>query len=123
MLENETVKAVHFVGSTRVAEYIYQTGTKFNKRVAALGSGKNFMIVMPDTDLEKAANAFIGAAYGAASQRCMALSGAIPVGKETADRFVAILKEKIGKLKVGPYTDDEVDFGPVISKESRNFRI
>lgn len=119
LLENETVKAVHFVGSTRVAEYIYQTGTKFNKRVAALGGGKNFMIVMPDTDLEKAANAFIGAAYGAASQRCMALSGAIPVGKETADRFVAILKEKIGKLKVGPYTDDEVDFGPVISKESK----
>lgn len=119
ILENETVKAIHFVGSTPVAEYIYQTGTKYNKRVAALGGGKNFMIVMPDADLEKAANAFIGAAYGAASQRCMALSGVIPVGKDTADRFVAILKEKINKLKVGPYTDKEVDFGPVISKESK----
>ncbi|QBK25065.1 CoA-acylating methylmalonate-semialdehyde dehydrogenase [Ureibacillus thermophilus] len=119
ILENETVKAIHFVGSTPVAEYIYQTGTKYNKRVAALGGGKNFMIVMPDADLEKAANAFIGAAYGAASQRCMALSGVIPVGKETADQFVAILKEKIAKIKVGPYTDEEVDFGPVISKESK----
>ncbi|MED3764352.1 CoA-acylating methylmalonate-semialdehyde dehydrogenase [Ureibacillus sp. FSL K6-8385] len=119
LLENEEVKAVHFVGSTRVAEYVYQTGTKFNKRVAALGGGKNFMIVMPDTDLDQAANAFIGAAYGAASQRCMALSGVIPVGKETGDKLVAILKDKIGKLKVGPYTDDETDFGPVISKESK----
>mgnify|MGYP000958560975 FL=1 len=119
LLENETVQAIHFVGSTPVAEYIYQTGTKYNKRVAAFGGGKNFMIVMPDADLEKTANAFLGAAFGAASQRCMALSGAIPVGKETADRFVKILKEKISKLKVGPYTGDEVDFGPVISKESK----
>ncbi|WP_096550188.1 CoA-acylating methylmalonate-semialdehyde dehydrogenase [Ureibacillus thermosphaericus] len=119
LLENDTVQAIHFVGSTPIAEYIYHTGTKYNKRVAALGGGKNFMIVMPDADLEKAANAFIGAAYGAASQRCMALSGVIPVGKETADKLVAILKEKIEKLKVGPYTDDNVDFGPVISKESK----
>lgn len=119
LLENEAVQAISFVGSTPVAEYIYQTGTKHNKRVAAFGGGKNFMIVMPDANLEQTANAFLGAAYGAASQRCMAISGAIPVGRETADRFVAILKEKIQALKVGPYTDPSVDFGPVITKQSK----
>lgn len=119
LLENPTIQAISFVGSTPVAEYIYQTGTKHNKRVAAFGGGKNFMIVMPDADLEKTANAFIGAAYGAASQRCMAISGIIAVGKETADKIVAILKEKIENLKVGPYTDDEVDFGPVITEQSK----
>lgn len=120
LLENKTIEAISFVGSTPVAEYIYQTGTRHNKRVAALGGGKNFMIVMPDADLEKTANAFLGAAYGAASQRCMAISGAIPVGKETADRFAAILKEKIENLKVGPYTDETVDFGPVITQQSKD---
>ncbi|WP_042346163.1 CoA-acylating methylmalonate-semialdehyde dehydrogenase [Bacillus massiliigorillae] len=120
LLENPTIQAISFVGSTPVAEYIYQTGTKHNKRVAAFGGGKNFMIVMPDANLEQTANAFLGAAYGAASQRCMAISGAIPVGKETADRFVAILKEKVAALKVGPYTDDSSDFGPVITEQSKN---
>ncbi|MBM7609858.1 malonate-semialdehyde dehydrogenase (acetylating)/methylmalonate-semialdehyde dehydrogenase [Lysinibacillus composti] len=120
LLENKTIEAISFVGSTPVAEYIYQTGTNYNKRVAAFGGGKNFMVVMPDADLEKTANAFLGAAYGAASQRCMAISGAIPVGKETADKFVAILKEKIENLKVGPYTDAEVDFGPVITQQSKD---
>ncbi len=119
LLENETIQAISFVGSTPVAEYIYQTGTKHNKRVAAFGGGKNFMIVMPDANLEQTANAFLGAAYGAASQRCMAISGAIAVGKETEQKFIAILKEKIANLKVGPYTDPEVDFGPVITKQSK----
>lgn len=120
LLVNPTVQAVSFVGSTPVAEYIYQTGTSYNKRVAAFGGGKNFMIVMPDADLEKTANAFIGAAYGAASQRCMAISGAMVVGEETADQFVTILKEKIENLKVGPYTDNEVDFGPVITQQAKD---
>lgn len=120
LLENKAIEAISFVGSTPVAEYIYQKGTSHSKRVAALGGGKNFMIVMPDADLEKTANAFLGAAYGAASQRCMAISGAIPVGKETADRFVAILKEKVEQLKVGPYTDETVDFGPVITQQSKD---
>ena len=119
LLENPEVQAISFVGSTRVAEYVYQTGTKYGKRVAAFGGGKNHMIIMPDADLEQAASAFLGAAYGAASQRCMAISAAMPVGQETADRFVAIIKEKIEKLKVGPYTEKDVDFGPVISKESK----
>lgn len=120
LLENKTIEAISFVGSTPVAEYIYQTGTSHNKRVSAFGGGKNFMIVMPDADLEKTANAFLGAAYGAASQRCMAISGAIPVGKNTADQFVAILKEKIENLKIGPYTDETADFGPVITQQSKD---
>jgi len=119
LLKNEDVKAISFVGSTRIAEYIYQTGTQHGKRVAAFGGGKNHMIIMPDADLEQAATAFLGAAYGAASQRCMAISTAMPVGEETAEKFVSILNEKVRALKVGPYTDEQVDFGPVISKEAK----
>jgi len=120
LLENKEIQAISFVGSTPVAEYIYQTGTKHNKRVAAFGGGKNFMIVMPDANLEQTANAFLGAAYGAASQRCMAISGALVVGKDTEQRFTDILKEKISQLKIGPYTDHEVDFGPVITQQSKD---
>ncbi|MGE7114666.1 CoA-acylating methylmalonate-semialdehyde dehydrogenase [Lysinibacillus sp. NPDC047702] len=120
LLVNKEIQAISFVGSTPVAEYIYQTGTKHNKRVAAFGGGKNFMIVMPDANLEQTANAFLGAAYGAASQRCMAISGALVVGKDTEQRFTDILKEKITKLKIGPYTDHEVDFGPVITQQSKD---
>ena len=119
LLTNSTVQAISFVGSTPVAKYIYETGAKNGKRVAALGGGKNNMVVMPDADLEVVANAFLGAAYGAASQRCMAISNIIPVGQETADRLVEVLKEKVTALKVGPYTDPEVDFGPVITKQSK----
>lgn len=119
LLENPTVEAISFVGSTPVADYIYATGAKHGKRVTALGGGKNNMVVMPDADLEQVANAFLGAAYGAASQRCMAISTIIPVGEETADNLVKVLADKISKLKVGPYTDPEVDFGPVITKQSK----
>lgn len=119
LLENPAVQAISFVGSTPVAKYIYETGSKNGKRVTALGGGKNNMVVMPDADLEQVANAFIGAAYGAASQRCMAISTIMPVGKDTADRLVDILKEKISNLKVGPYTNPDSDFGPVISQHSK----
>ncbi len=101
ILENPTVQAISFVGSTPVAKYIYETGTKYGKRVTALGGGKNNMVVMPDADLEQVANAFIGAAYGAASQRCMAISTIMPVGQDTANRLVAILKEKNFCIKSG----------------------
>ena len=120
LLENPKVQAISFVGSTPVAKYIYETGAKYGKRVTALGGGKNNMVVMPDADLEQVANAFIGAAYGAASQRCMAISTIMPVGEETADRLVAILKEKIAALKVGAYTETATDFGPVISQQSKD---
>lgn len=119
ILENPKVQAVSFVGSTPVAKYIYETGAKYGKRVTALGGGKNNMVVMPDADLEQVANAFIGAAYGAASQRCMAISTLMPVGEETADRLVAILKVKIAALKVGSYREADTDFGPVISQQSK----
>jgi malonate-semialdehyde dehydrogenase (acetylating) / methylmalonate-semialdehyde dehydrogenase len=119
LLENPTVQAISFVGSTPVAKYIYETGAKYGKRVTALGGGKNNMVVMPDADLEQVANAFMGAAYGAASQRCMAISTIMPVGEETANQLVSILKEKIRNLKVGSYTEEGTDFGPVISKESK----
>lgn len=119
LLENPAVQAISFVGSTPVAKYIYETGAKYGKRVTALGGGKNNMVVMPDADLEQVANAFIGAAYGAASQRCMAISTLVAVGDDTAERIVGILKEKISALKVGLYTDPETDFGPVISQQSK----
>ena len=119
LLENPTIQAISFVGSTPVAKYIYESAAKYGKRVTALGGGKNNMVVMPDADLEQVANAFIGAAYGAASQRCMAISTIMPVGEETANKLVAILKEKISKLKVGSFTEEGTDFGPVISKESK----
>ena len=106
LLENPTIQAISFVGSTPVAKYIYETGSKHGKRVTALGGGKNNMVVMPDADLEQVANAFIGAAYGAASQRCMAISTIMPVGEETANKLVEILKDKISKLKVGSYTEE-----------------
>jgi len=119
LLSNPKVEAVSFVGSTPVAETIYATASKFGKRVTALGGGKNNMVVMPDADLEHVANAFLGAAYGAASQRCMAISTIIPVGEDTANKLVTLLAEKIAKLKVGPYTDSDVDFGPVITQHSK----
>lgn len=119
LLENETVQAISFVGSTPVAKYIYETGAKYGKRVTALGGGKNNMVVMPDANLEQVADAFIGAAYGAASQRCMAISTIMPVGKETADKLVEILKEKIASLKVGSYEEIDTDFGPVISPQAK----
>lgn len=118
LLENPAIQAVSFVGSTPVAHYIYETSSKFGKRVVALGGGKNNMVVMPDADLEQVANAFISAGYGAASQRCMAISTLMPVGKETADRLVEILKEKIDNLKVGAYTEG-ADYGPVISRQAK----
>ncbi len=120
LLENPTVEAISFVGSTPVADYIFATGSRHGKRVTALGGGKNNMIVMPDADLEQVSNAFLGAAYGAASQRCMAISTIIPVGEETANNLVKVLADKIAKLKVGPYTDPDVDFGPVITQQSKD---
>jgi len=119
LLSHPAIEAISFVGSTPVAEAIYTTASKYGKRVTALGGGKNNMVVMPDADLEHVANAFLGAAYGAASQRCMALSTIIPVGEDTANKLVTILADKIAKLKVGPYTDSDVDFGPVITQQSK----
>lgn len=118
-LEHPDIAAVSFVGSTRVGEYVYQRGSAHNKRVAAFTGGKNHMVVMPDADLESAANAFVSAGFGSASQRCMAVSLLLPVGEATAERLRALIIPKIRALKVGPYNDAAADFGAVISAESR----
>ncbi|OCA92110.1 CoA-acylating methylmalonate-semialdehyde dehydrogenase [Pseudobacillus wudalianchiensis] len=119
LLKHPDVPAISFVGSTKVAQYIYEEGCRHHKRVAAFGGGKNHMIIMPDADLDHAVNSFLGAAYGAASQRCMAISAAVPVGEKTAEAFVAKLKKRVEELKVGAYNDEKADFGALISKESK----
>jgi malonate-semialdehyde dehydrogenase (acetylating)/methylmalonate-semialdehyde dehydrogenase len=116
ILDNETISAVGFVGSTPIAEYIYGRGCSNGKRVQCFGGAKNHMIIMPDADMDQAADALVGAGYGAAGERCMAISVAVPVGEETADRLIEKLVPKIEALKVGPYTaGDDVDFGPVVT--------
>ncbi|WP_333669949.1 CoA-acylating methylmalonate-semialdehyde dehydrogenase [Acinetobacter guillouiae] len=119
LLEHPEIAAVSFVGSTQIGEYVYQKGTSHNKRVAAFTGGKNHMVVMPDADLEAAANAFVSAGFGSASQRCMAVSLLIPVGAETADHLRQRIVEKIKALKVGSYNDPTADFGAVISAQSQ----
>jgi len=121
ILDNETVQAVGFVGSTPIAQYIYGRACSNGKRAQCFGGAKNHMIIMPDADLDKAADALVGAGFGAAGERCMAISVAVPVGKETADRLIEKLVPRIEKLKVGPYTaGDDVDFGPVITKQAQD---
>ena len=112
LLHHPLVEAVSFVGSTPIAEYIYHTGTANNKRVQALGGAKNHMIIMPDADLDQAADALIGAGFGSAGERCMAVSVAVPVGDETADAIRERLIPRIQALKVGAYNDPDADFGP-----------
>ncbi|MCV2880840.1 CoA-acylating methylmalonate-semialdehyde dehydrogenase [Actibacterium sp. XHP0104] len=120
LLDNETIQAVAFVGSTSIAQYIYSRATANGKRAQCFGGAKNHMIIMPDADLDKAADALVGAGFGAAGERCMAISVAVPVGEETADRLIEALVPRIEKLKVGPYTAGEgVDFGPVITAAAK----
>ena len=120
ILDNETIQAVGFVGSTPIAQYIYGRAASNGKRAQCFGGAKNHMIIMPDADLDKAADALVGAGYGAAGERCMAISVAVPVGEKTADALVERLVPRIEALKVGPYTaGDDVDFGPVITKASQ----
>jgi malonate-semialdehyde dehydrogenase (acetylating) / methylmalonate-semialdehyde dehydrogenase len=116
LLDHPDIKAVSFVGSTPIAQYVYERGTRAGKRVQALGGAKNHMIIMPDADMDQAANALMGAGYGAAGERCMAISVAVPIGEETADRLVAALKPKVEALKIGPSTDETAEMGPVITR-------
>lgn len=120
ILHNDIVQSVGFVGSTPIAEYIYATGCANGKRVQCFGGAKNHMIIMPDADMDQAADALIGAGYGAAGERCMAISVAVPVGDDTADRLISKLVPRIEKLKVGPYTSgDDVDYGPVVTAAAK----
>ena len=120
ILDNPTIQAVGFVGSTPIAEYIYSRGCANGKRVQCFGGAKNHMIVMPDADMDQAADALVGAGYGAAGERCMAISVAVPVGDETADRLIEKLVPRIEKLKVGPYSaGDDVDYGPLVTGQAK----
>jgi len=119
LLDHPDVKAVSFVGSTPIAEYVYRRGTDSAKRVQALGGAKNHMIVMPDADMDQAADALMGAGYGSAGERCMAVSVAVPIGEETAGKLVDALKPKVEALKIGPSTDETAEMGPVITAEAK----
>ena len=120
LLHSDIVQSIGFVGSTPIAEYIYATGCANGKRVQCFGGAKNHMIIMPDADLDQAADALLGASYGAAGERCMAISVAIPVGEETADKLIEKLVPRIETLKVGPYTaGNDVDYGPVITSAAK----
>ncbi len=120
ILDNETIQAIGFVGSTPIAHYIYSRGCAAGKRVQCFGGAKNHMIIMPDADMDQAADALVGAGYGAAGERCMAISVAVPVGEGTADALIERLVPRIEKLKVGPYTaGDDVDYGPVVTKAAQ----
>ncbi len=117
ILTHPVIQAVSFVGSTPIAEYVYREGTKHGKRVQALGGAKNHLIVMPDADLDQAADALVGSAYGSAGERCMAISVAVVVGNQTADKLIAKLQDRIAGLCVGDGMKEEADFGPLITKQ------
>jgi malonate-semialdehyde dehydrogenase (acetylating)/methylmalonate-semialdehyde dehydrogenase len=120
ILDDETVQAVGFVGSTPIAQYIYGRAANNGKRAQCFGGAKNHMIIMPDADMDKAADALVGAGFGAAGERCMAISVAVPVGEETANALRERLIPRVENLKVGPYTaGDDVDYGPVITSAAK----
>ena len=119
LLEDPRVKGIGFVGSTPIAQYIYATAAAHGKRAQCFGGAKNHMVILPDADLEMAADALIGAGYGSAGERCMAVSVAVPVGRETADALVAKLEERVKALKVGHSLDKDSDFGPVVAASAK----
>lgn len=119
ILTHKDIQAVSFVGSTPIAEYIYKTAAANGKRCQALGGAKNHAIVMPDADLDNVVNSLLGAAFGSSGERCMALSVAVAVGDEIADKMIAALKNAMQQLKIGVHSDKANDFGPVITHEHK----
>ncbi|MGY4843518.1 CoA-acylating methylmalonate-semialdehyde dehydrogenase [Kocuria sp. MNB10] len=119
LIEDPRVKAMGFVGSSPIAQSIYVAAAQHNKRAQCFGGAKNHMVIMPDADLEQAADALMGAAYGSAGERCMAVSVAVPVGEATADRLVDLLRERIDQLTLGPSLDPASDFGPVVGPDAK----
>ncbi len=115
LLEHPDIAAISFVGSTPIAEYVYRTGTSCGKRVQALGGAKNHLVVMPDADMDQTVDALIGSAYGSAGERCMAISVAVTVGDDTADRLLDKLNPRVESLKVGAYEDTTTEMGPVVT--------
>jgi len=120
LLDDSRVAAISFVGSTPIARYVYARGTAAGKRVQALGGAKNHLVVMPDADLDQAVDALMGAAFGSAGERCMAVSVAVPVGERTADALVSRIKKRAEALKVGPGTDPEAEMGPLVTGAHRD---
>ncbi len=120
LLMDPRVQAISFVGSTAVGQYIYHTGTAHNKRVQALCGAKNHMLVMPDADMDQVVDAIMGAAYGSAGERCMAVSVVVTVGDDTADRVIRQLVPRVETLRVGPYSDPSAEMGPVITSEAQS---
>ncbi|CAH2604561.1 putative 3-oxopropanoate dehydrogenase [Rhodovastum atsumiense] len=116
LLLDQDVQAVSFVGSTPIARYVYETATATGKRAQALGGAKNHMVVMPDADLDQAVDALMGAAYGSAGERCMAVSVVVPVGEATAEALIARLEPRVRALKVGPGTDPAAEMGPLVTR-------
>ncbi|MBX3445383.1 MAG: CoA-acylating methylmalonate-semialdehyde dehydrogenase [Parvibaculaceae bacterium] len=116
ILTDPAIQAVSFVGSSDIAQYVYATGAAHGKRVQAMGGAKNHAIIMPDADMDQVVNDLIGAGYGSAGERCMAISVAVPVGEETADRLVEKLVPRVQALKVGISTAADSDYGPLVSK-------
>jgi malonate-semialdehyde dehydrogenase (acetylating)/methylmalonate-semialdehyde dehydrogenase len=119
LLAHPDIAAISFVGSTPIARYIYETGTKNGKRVQALGGAKNHMIVLPDADIDMAADAAISAGYGSAGERCMAIATIVAVG-DVADPLVEAITKRLPKVKVGPGTDPEAEMGPLVTKQHRD---
>lgn len=119
LLSAEKVAGVSFVGSTPIAEYVYTTGSSFAKRVQALGGAKNHMVVSPDADIERAVDALLGSAYGAAGERCMAISVAMPIGDEVADKLVESLSKKVKEIHIAPASDEKSEMGPLITKQHK----
>ncbi len=119
ILEHPDIAAVSFVGSTPIARYIYETGTKAGKRVQALGGAKNHMIVLPDADIEMAADAAVSAGYGSAGERCMAIATIVAVG-DVADPLVEAIKTRLPKITVGPGSDPASEMGPLVTKQHRD---
>ncbi|MBN9598628.1 MAG: CoA-acylating methylmalonate-semialdehyde dehydrogenase [Afipia sp.] len=118
ILDDRDIAAVGFVGSSSIAQYIYERSAATGKRCQCFGGAKNHLIVMPDADMNQAVDALMGAAYGAAGERCMAVSVAVPVGKTTADRLMEKLIPRVESLKIGPSTDPNADYGPLVTKEA-----
>jgi malonate-semialdehyde dehydrogenase (acetylating)/methylmalonate-semialdehyde dehydrogenase len=119
LLTHPDVAAVSFVGSTPIARYIYETGTANGKRVQALGGAKNHMVVLPDADIDMAADAAVSAAYGSAGERCMAISVAVAVG-DAGDRLVEAIASRLPKLRIGAGTDPDSEMGPLVTREHRD---
>jgi len=119
LLNDKRVKAVSFVGSTPIAQYVYATATANGKRCQAMGGAKNHMLILPDADLEDVANALMGAAYGSAGERCMAISVGVCVGDEVADKLIDILKPRVEALRIGTSLDTGLEMGPLVTRQHR----